>query len=355
MARLRLATLLAALLVLALPAPGFALQKMMWAVDGRGVDQVDVMRDLRVDVLEVIVPWSSVAPTRPANPTDPNDPAYHWSPATDALVSAAARRGLRVAVLLATSPGWSNGNRDAIWAPNDPADFARFATATARHYAGVHLWMVWREPIYQTNFQPLIPEAEFTGAPLRPDQLAGPHAYARLVDAAYGALKARSRRNLVVGGMSVNGGDIRPVNWVENLQLPNGKPPRMDLYGHNPFSARRPDLRNPPSHQEGIDFSDLGRFQYVINRYLARPRHKRRLRLFLSEFTIPTAPDHEFPFHTSLRTQARWITSAFRVARRLDAYGLGWIYLQDVPGVHTGGLIFSNGKHKPGYSAFRRG
>jgi hypothetical protein len=26
-----------------------------------------------------------------------------------------------------------------------------------------------------------------------------------------------------------------------------------------------------------------------------------------------------------------------------------------VPHLHSGGLIFSNGRHKPGYAAFRRG
>jgi hypothetical protein len=128
----------------------------------------------------------------------------------------------------------------------------------------------------------------------------------------------------------------------------------MDLYGHNPFSFRNPDLRNPPSDQHLIDFSDLGRFDKQIQHYLGRPRHK-RIRLWLSEFTIPTAPDSEFNFHTDLKTQAKWITNGFRVARAVHAAGLGWIHLQDEPGGSQGGLLLSDGKPKPGFYAFVRG
>ncbi|HWI06197.1 MAG TPA: hypothetical protein VNT54_01620 [Solirubrobacteraceae bacterium] len=108
-----------------------------------------------------------------------------------------------------------------------------------------------------------------------------------------------------------------------------------------------------------MDFSDLGRFHRQIQRYLGRPRHK-RIRLFLSEFTIPTGPDREFNFYVSEKTQKKWITNAFRVARKVNAAGLGWIHLYDEapsPGntVVRGGLLTHDGKRKPGFYAFMRG
>ena len=73
----------------------------------------------------------------------------------------------------------------------------------------------------------------------------GPHRYARILDASYGALKRVSRKNLVIGGNTFTTGDISVLNWIKNLKLPNGKPPRMDMYGHNPFNNRPPVLHGP--------------------------------------------------------------------------------------------------------------
>jgi len=131
----------------------------------------------------------------------------------------------------------------------------------------------------------------------------------------------------------------------------------MDLYGHNPFTNREPSLRRPPLGRNYADFSDMARFQAGVTRYLGKPRNK-RLRLFFSEFTKPTAAnDSEFNIPVSRAQQARWITSAFRVSRQLRAYGLGWIHLYDRPSPPSifSGLIDANGVKKPGYFTFKRG
>ena len=113
-----------------------------------------------------------------------------------------------------------------------------------------------------------------------------------------------SARNLVIGGDTYTWGNIPVRLWIENLRLPNGRPPRMDLYGHNPFSYRDPNLANPPSPDGAFDFSDLGRLSRLVNRYLAR--HGHLIKLFLSEWTIPTSPfDDEFNFYVTPAVQAR--------------------------------------------------
>jgi hypothetical protein len=49
------------------------------------------------------------------------------------------------------------------------------------------------------------------------------------MDAAYGALKQVSRRNLVIGGSTYTTGDIDTQQWIQNLRLPDGRPP---AHGH---------------------------------------------------------------------------------------------------------------------------
>jgi hypothetical protein len=327
-----------------------------------GVSQFPVYRDLGVGLFQTAINWGSVAPTRPANPRDPADPAYHWSADVDYAVQQASANHMRVLLMLTGAPKWANGGRETNYAPKRPSDFADFARAAAKRYPAIHHWMIWGEPTRVPNWEPFVAQSvKAHGKPLTASQRQAPHRYARLLDASYGALKAASSKNLVIGGNTYTTGDIPPVAWVRNLELPNGKPPRMDLYGHNPFSYRHPSLQNKQSGPGTVDFSDLGRFQKEIDRDLARPRHKKKIRLFLSEFTIPTdLPDSEFNFHVTRALQAKWIDDAFRVAKQVDAYGLGWIHLYDDPPkpgtpVVQSGLIDGKGTKKPGYFAFKRG
>lgn len=349
------------LLALAVGAAGASaakLEKGFWgptSIDGRS--QFPLYKKLGVTLYQIALPWSSTAPTRPANAKDPGDPAYQWPAETDIAISEAKRHGMKVLIMLTRTPPWANGGRTSEYAPDRPRDFADFARAAARRYPSVRHWMIWGEPSRSNNWKPFVEQP--LGGRLTASMKRAPRRYARLLDAAYGELKAQRRSNLVIGGNTYVTGEVRPPDWVRSMKLPNGRPPRMDLYGHNPFSFRNPDLRNPPSTQNLVDFSDLGRFDRQIQRYLGRPRHK-RIRLFLSEFTIPTGPDREFNFYVSRRTQAKWITNAFKVARRVKAAGLGWIHLYDEPPapgntVINGGLLSYDGKRKPGFYAFMRG
>lgn len=354
---LSLAAIIVALLAVAPTIADAQPRKMFWGpVSVDGVSQFPTYEDLGVDVFQIQLRWNAVAPTQPTNPADPTDPAYQWPSDVDQAVREAADHGMDVAIMLWGSPLWANGDRDPHWAPTDPADFADFARAAASRYASVRTWMIWGEPSFVEKFQPSTGQRSFSARRLTKPQQRGPRTYARLLDAAYGALKDTNRRNLVVGGMTAVTGSIRPANWVRYMRLPSGRPPRMDLYGHNAFGARRPDLRNPPSPEGAVDLSDAGRFQKVVNRHLARPRGKRRIPLYLSEYTVPTGPDSEFNFYTTPAVQASWIRSAFSVARKLDAWGLGWIHLRDGErGSSTrGGLLTASGERKPGYAAFKR-
>ena len=219
--------------------------------------------------------------------------------------------------------------------------------------------MIWGEPSKSSNFQPLVTAK---GRRLSRQQRRGPRIYARLLDAAYGALKAESRRNLVIGGNTWSAGDVVPLNFIKAMRLPNGRRPRMDLYGHNPFAMRNPNLAEGPLAYGVADFSELDALARWLDRYGYRDARGRKLRMFLSEFTLPT--DHlnfEFAFYVTRETQAVWIRRALRIARRWHRiYTFGYLGLFDDPPRSDGlevnrGLIDRSGRKKPAYRAYKRG
>ena len=358
MARRLLPLLTVSLLAAALAAaPAGARQSHKKAIWGptsiAGVSQFPEYRRLGAGIYEISMNWSRVAPTRPRHARDPNDAAYQWPADVDAAVAEAPRHNMRVLVQVIGAPRWANGGHAWNYAPHRPADYANFVRAAARRYRTVHLWMVWGEPSRRPDFRPLTPARP--GTKLTRRQAAAPRRYARILDAAYGALKRESSRNLVVGGNTYTTGDISTYQWIENLRLPNGRPPRMDLYGHNPFSFREPNLANPPSPMQQVDFSDLRRLASLIDRRL-RGSSRHTIRLFLSEWTIPTHVDGEFNYYVDPPVQARWIRSGLAIVRRWSRiYSLGWIHVRDDPPTSYGGLLTEGGTRKLGYAAFRSG
>ncbi len=318
-----------------------------------GASLFPTYRELGIKIYEDRLYWSSVAPRRPDQPRNPNDPAYVWPAEVTQAVAEAKRYHIQVALQIIGAPTWANGGRPWNWVPRSPQDYANFAIAATRRYPSVHLWMVWGEPSRTPNFEPETPAKPF--AKLNAQQQLAPHIYARILDAAYGALKGVSRSNIVIGGMTYTTGDISTQQWIENLRLPDGRPPRLDMYGDDPFSFRAPNLSNPPSPDQEIDFSDQGRLSKLVDRYLGRPGNPDP-KLFISEWTVPTKVDEEFNFYVEPLVQAQWITDGLRVAGELPSvYAVGWIHLYDEPPESYGGLLETDGTKKPGFFAWKDG
>jgi hypothetical protein len=361
--------LVASLLVLCGVASASArtpsLKKSIWGdVTFQGKSEFPIYRDLGVGIFQMATNWANIAPTRPLDPTNPNDPAYQWPAEVDTAIAEGKKYGIKVMMSLTQSPPWANGQRNPTWAPNDPQDFADFVTAASRRWPAIGHWLIWGEPCRGDNFHPQIGEKAGTfGQPLNAAQKQGPHTYARILDAAYGAIKGVQKSDLVVGGNCFTGTtstlrtDISPLNWMRNLRLPNGKPPRMDLYGHNAISARRPDLKRSQVAPGSADFSDLDLFQTWLDRYI-----KKGMRIFLSEWVMPT--DHfgqEVNYYVNRKTAAQWTAAALKITRRTKRiYSFGWLRLRDSPPNASGdeatyGLLEYGGKRKPAYAAFRDG
>jgi hypothetical protein len=332
-------------------------QKAIWGpVSVGGTSEFPVYHQLDVGIFEMDLNWAAVAPTPPRNARNPADPGYLWPSDISYAIQQASLYGVRVMLQVIATPPWANGGRAWNYPPTRASALAEFLTAASRRYPAVHLWMIWGEPDRRANFA-LDQRVRARARRLTAAQTVAPHVYAQMLDASYGALKRASRRNMVIGGNTYTWGDIPIRLWIENLRLPNGRPPRMDLYGHNPFGYRDPNLANPPSPHGAYDFSDLGRLSRLVDENLASPGHV--IKLFLSEWTIPTSSlDDEFSFYVTPAVQARWIRDAWRIVRSSPfIYALGWIHLQDDPPGQgsSGGLLDYRGHPKPGYYAFEHG
>jgi hypothetical protein len=346
MRRLLLTVLSGVSLWAALPATAHAELKAIWGPNSlpNGKSAFPSYERLGVDVLERQLLWNVVARTRPQNPRDPGDPAYHWPADVDVAAVAMRRRGMRLALMIKGTPPWANGGRGPGWAPTRAADVADFAVAAARHYRRVRHWMVWGEPALQGNFEPWA---------AHPRRMA--HRYARIIDATYAALKSVRRSIVVIAGGTFNG-QPTPMRWfLRWLRLPDGRPPRLDWFSHNPYGVRYPSLRHSVYHPQVRDMGDVDTYIQEIRRTYRRIH--RTPRLWLSEFAVQS--DHAnrgFSFYVTRWAQARWLRAAYRIAHSQSyVAGLGWFSLLDEPGPRglTGGLLTASGERKPAWYAYR--
>jgi hypothetical protein len=337
------AAMLAVALSLLVCSPASAAEKAIWGpteLPGGG-SAFPTYRDLGVDTYQTSINMSTVVPTRPANPSDPSDPAYRWPAGVDKAIREAAASGIRVALLASKSPPWANGGQSPAHAP-DPAAFAAMMSAAAKHYPYVRRWQIWGEPNNDSRF---LPNTQ--------DGPAGPRAYAQILESSYKALKRVSPKNIVIGGNTWTGGTVKPAYFLQYMRLPNGKPPRLDWFGHNPYPFRFPNLREFARTDGYRDISDLDTFGQQL-----RTAYGKKAKFWLSEFYIQSdKASREFLINVSRTEQARWLAAAYRIADDLpQVAGLGWFKLLDDPearGSVNRGLLTSSGARKPAYDAFR--
>jgi hypothetical protein len=319
-------------------------QKLIWGpgVLPNGKSPFPIYHRLGVSVFQVDLTWSKVAPSRPADPQSPSDPAYHWPAHLQTDINRARRYGISVCLLVQTSPGWANHGKADGYAPSNPEDYANFLTAASRRYPSVHLWMIWGEPNRPGNFEPMPAHSP-----------AGPRRYALLLNAAYYALKQVSPTNIVIGGDTWSFGSVEPADFLRWMRLPNGKPPPLDYYGHNPFSIRFPNLKQPPYYPGGRDINDIDTLETQL-----QSTYGHTVPLWLSEFTVSSGrPNKAFAFAVSRAEQAKWLTAAFKLANSVDyVAGMGWFDLLDQPpSVHNGlttGLMTWKLRPKPAFYAY---
>lgn len=303
------------LLVLALvPATANAAvsrKKAIWGpVEIDSQSQFPVYKELGAGIYQTTLNWSEVASLEPLDARDVNDPGYDWPAEIDTVLSEAKLNGIQVAVTVTGAPEWANGNKPASYGPTKAADFAAFVGAAAKRYPTVRLWSIWEGPSRPATFHG-----------------ASATKYAQLLDGAYAKLKAASNRNLVIGGNSTV---TSAPKWISKLKLPNGKAPRMDMYGHDASASKPPTSAGLKSLERRV--ATLGK----------------GLELYLSPVGLTLSP----------AKQATWLKSALKVTKAdKSVYTFGYRGLLDdsaTPSTYRG-LLDPDGTKRAAFNVFKNG
>lgn len=181
---------------------------------------IDAAAHLGSTTVRVALDWSGFEPYKP------QEYAQWYLDRLDALVSHARSRGLRVVLTPVFTPGWATSGGPTS-PPTDPKDYARFLAFLAGRYAadlaGIE---VWNEPNH----------GGFWSAP---DPAA---AYAKLLAAAYPAVKTAAPAVPVVGGV-LAGVDVAFLDRLYAAGIANN----FDVLSVHPYNdGRAPDTLIDP-------------------------------------------------------------------------------------------------------------
>ena len=327
------------------------------------------------------ISWATTAPTRPAHPRDPADPAYNWS-AVDPIVKGAARRGLSALLTITYAPDWAEGpgKEHALyantWKPDAQA-LGDFAHALAMRYSGDyrHLPRVRNfEPWSEPNLPALLSPQWEHGKP------ASPEMYRRMANAVYAGVKSVHGNNRVIGPALEPYGDppnnpryaqprMRPIQFLRQLfclkdrrklkKQPCPDPVKLDVISHHPFTSTHPRQLPPNRHAINPDDAaapDLGRVMRVVRAAQRKgtvlPKGKHRKLWVTESWWLSKPPNRR---GVSPPKQARFVEQGLYLYWKAGASVVLQEPLRDRPGnpFSGAGLIYSNGKPKPAYTAFR--
>jgi hypothetical protein len=215
----------------------------------------------------------------------------------DRKVLAAARAGIDVLALIVRAPGWASGQQGSVFSPpHDPADYAAFAKVLVARYGPggelwaahpevtprpVRAWQIWNEP----NLSVYWAQQPF----MRP--------YARLLNAAYAAIKQTDRGATVVMAGLAN------FSWRDLRRLFNkgGAKLHFDVAAVHPFSGR-------PSNSVKI---------VALNRAVLDRNGARTKPIWLTELTWSSAKGRKKKltqdWETTEAGQAQRLTQAYRL------------------------------------------
>jgi hypothetical protein len=325
-----------------------------------------ILRQLRTEVVRVNLNWGGrfgVASERPGNAANPRDPAYDWT-LYDRTVHYASQYRMRVVFSIYGTPGWANGFRGLNRAPRNFVDLQRFAHAAARRYSGayrgedgrilpaVRMWLAWTEPNNPINLFPQYVRARGRWV------AQSPRDYARICNAIYTGVHSTSLRNeRVACGVTAPRGNNSPgslrasISPLAFLRLAKAAGMRrMDAYAHHPYYGKRTESPTTRPGGTAVTLANIGTLIAEVDRLYGRKR------IWITEYGYQTNPPDR-AIGVSYTTQARWLTQAFRMARRHARIDMMiWFLFKDdtSPQGWQSGLITATGRRKPAFDAFRR-
>lgn len=300
-----------------------------------------------IGIERLFVFWADITPQRPADPLHllPSDIAPRLA-GFDTAVRDAHARGIRVLFAVTGAPRWAEGAHRppdapyATWKPR--ADYyAAFLRALAQRYDGrfpdplvpgrplpaVRDWQVWNEPNFPLDISP----QWVRRGPRRVQASAG--IYRGLLNAGYGALKAVSRRNVVLTAGTAPYGDFRKRAYTRTQPLAFwrallSRRVHFDVAAHHPYGLRRGPF-GPALNHDDLAVPDVGRLQALLRAAVRRHRAlpARPKPLWITEVSWDSRPPD--PDGVPARTFARWLEEAFYVLWRQGVHTIIWFQIRD--------------------------
>jgi hypothetical protein len=245
--------------------------------------------------------------------TAPAHRRYSWR-AYDSLAAAAAARGVKLQLDL-TGPAPAFATSDHRVGPTRPSarEFARFATAAARHFRGrVDRYSIWNEPNWVSWLRP---------------QRSASGLYRDLYRSGYAAIKGADPQAKVLIGETApyyeKGKAIAPLAFLRKVACVNGAYQRVgscapllaDGYAHHPYDfGRAPeDARAGP---DNVTMGGLSRLTDALDKLSAagalQTPDGAAMDLYLTEFGYFARGSRALPPATA----AAYLQRAFEAARK---------------------------------------
>ncbi len=253
---------------------------------------------------------------------------YNWD-WHDKMIDLMQQRNIKVVGLLnGPTPAWARPAGSPEFHPPDPQVFAEFAAAAAARYKGrISHWEIWNEPD-NPHYWP--------GAP-------DPAGYARLLKAAYPAIKAADPNARVLAA-----GLVSPDPAREFLQglVDHGAWNSFDIISLHPYA-------DPGSPEQGqIGAMGIGAVKALADRHGAKP-------IWATEFGWSTQPGDRGGSMVSEDMQANYLIRGAAMMAAAGAERVIWYNYKDVnPGDGLGLLRYGAGntdygQPKPALLAYR--
>lgn len=307
----------------------------------------------RVDIF-----WSLISVGEPRVGTDPADDTYDWR-RPDAILTGLAERGITPIVSLYSTPGWAAAD-PAMGAVDDPFNpvrpaiprvgpYAQTMAALALRYGGEYVPAGADEPLPEVRRIELWNEpnfARFLAPQVSDGRRTAMRAYARMVRAAYPAIKeANPDAVVIVGAVGPSGSDSDTrtggLTWLDAMA--RARVP-MDAWSQHIYPSAAPEVVT------GVfpSWSSIGR---LLNRLDAVAPG---LPLYITEAGYTTSPTPVRDTVVTEDEQARHLRTIFALPQlqnnRIPA--VVWFNLQDNPN-WPAGLLRQDGTAKPSLAAFQ--
>lgn len=281
---------------------GFQLSAHHAARAHRAVAAMERLADGGAGWVRVDVGWQTLQPNGPGAFDD------WYATLIDDVLAGARANGLKVILDLWLTPPWASPNGSPYAPPTDNADYAKaIGRAAARWADDVDAWEIWNEPNFDTFFEG-----------------ADPTVYARLLCAAYPAVKEHDDSPVLFGGLMYN-----DDGWLEDAYRA-GAGDCFDGVATHPYVGPSDAAPDTPAVGEVWRLTHTPAMRAVMDEWGDEGK-----RIWITELGWSSGPDsegNEWDRPVTRQTQARFLRQAVHLIRSRYPYVGPIIWYRDVDG-----------------------